>query len=93
LRSPMGLSLRKTGLSPPIYADRADWTVIDAGREVGRIYEDPYAAHPWYWAVCVINGAAAGIRTSGRANTIEEAKEQFQANYRKWLIWAKLEEA
>jgi hypothetical protein len=31
------------------------------------------------------------IRTNGRAATLEEAKAQFQANYRKWLVWAKLE--
>jgi hypothetical protein len=48
------LSLRRTGLSPPIYADRGDFTVIDAGREVGRIYEDPHASQPWFWSIIVI---------------------------------------
>jgi hypothetical protein len=39
----------------------------------------------------VIGAHQAGIRTNGRTATLEEAKEQFRANYRKWLVWAKLE--
>jgi hypothetical protein len=88
---PMSLSLRRTGLSPPVYADRADYIVIDAGREVGRIYEDPHASQSWFWSIIVIGARHAGIETSGRAATIEEAKEQFQANYQRWLVWANLE--
>jgi hypothetical protein len=39
----------------------------------------------------VIGAHQAGIRTNGRVATLEEAKAQFQANYRKWLVWAGLE--
>jgi hypothetical protein len=89
---PKNLSLRRIGLAPPVYADRADYVVIDAGREVGRIYKDRHASQRWYWGICVIGAAQAGIRTSGRADSFEEAKHQFHANYRQWLVWAKLEE-
>jgi hypothetical protein len=39
----------------------------------------------------MIGAHQAGIRTNGRAATLEEAKEQFETNYRRWLVWAKLE--
>jgi hypothetical protein len=89
----MRLSLRRTGLSPPVDADRADYIVIDDGREVGRIYEDRYTLPElrWYWSIIMIGAHRAGIKTSGRAPTIEAAKADFQANYRRWLVWAKLE--
>ena len=70
----MSLSLRRTGLSPPVYAKLADYTVIDAGREVGRIYEDPHASQPWFWSLTVFGAHLAGTKPSGRAATIEDAK-------------------
>jgi hypothetical protein len=45
----------------------------------------------WFWPILVIGSHQAGIRTNGRAATLEEAKAQFQTNYRRWLVWAKLE--
>jgi hypothetical protein len=89
----VSLSLRRTGLASPVYADRTDDTVIDDGREVGRLYEDRSTLPElrWYWSILVIGAHQAGIKTSGRAATIEAAKEAFQANYRRWLVWAKLE--
>jgi hypothetical protein len=50
--------------------------------------------HPscaWFLSILVIGAHQAGIRTNGRTATFEEAKAQFQTNYRKWLVWAKLE--
>ena len=32
-----------------------------------------------------------GCRPAGRAPTLDEAKAQLQTNFRKWLVWAKLE--
>ena len=87
----MSLSLRRTGPSPPVYAHLADYTVIDAGRQVGRIYEDPHVCQPWFWSILVIGACHAG-KTSGRAVSLEEAKADFQTNYRRWLIWANLGE-
>ena len=88
----MQLSLRHTGLAPDT-ANRKDYVIIDAGREIGRLYEDRSTLPElrWYWSIIVIGAHQAGIRTNGRAATIEEAKAQFQTNYRKWLVWARLE--
>jgi hypothetical protein len=87
----MRLSLRRTGLSPPAYAHRADYTVIDTGREVGRIYE--YDSQPWFWSLTVFGAHLAGTKASGRSATFETAKAEYEASYRRWLVWAKLEEA
>jgi hypothetical protein len=88
----MRLSLRHTSLAPPD-PNRVDYVVIDDGREVGRMYEDRYVPPDirWFWSIIVIGAHQAGIRTNGRTATLEEAKEQFKANFRKWLVWAKLE--
>ena len=88
----MRLSLRHTGLAPPD-PNPKDYVIIDAGREIGRLYEDRSALPElrWYWSIIVIGAHQAGIRTNGRAATIEEAKAQFEINYRKWLVWARLE--
>jgi hypothetical protein len=34
------LTMRPTGLASPAYATWEDWTALDDGRVVGRIYED-----------------------------------------------------
>jgi hypothetical protein len=90
----MQLSLRHTGLAPP-ELDRKDYVVTDDGREVGRLYEDQYTPPDmrWYWSILVIGAHQAGIKTSGHAATLEQAKADFQANYKRWLVWARLEEA
>jgi hypothetical protein len=46
----------------------------------------------WYWSLTVLGAGHAGIPKSGRAPTLEEAKTELQANFKKWLVWAKLEE-
>jgi hypothetical protein len=86
--------MRKTGLRSPAYADWFDCVVYDDGRPIGRIYEDRHALPDlrWYWSLTVLGAAHAGAN-SGRAPTLDEAKAQLQANFKKWLVWAKLEEA
>jgi hypothetical protein len=37
------LTLRPTGLSPPVYCDQLDYEVIEDGRSIGRMYEDWHA--------------------------------------------------
>ena len=34
----------------------------------------------------------AGIRTSGKVATLDDAKAQFEAAWRRWLAWTKLRE-
>jgi len=73
--------------------NRKDYVIHD-GREVGRLYEDRHTPPRlrWYWSITVIGAHQARIKTNGRAATFEEAKASFQTNYRRWLVWAKLEE-
>ena len=42
----MSLTMRPTGGHSPVYADRQDWTILDEGKPVGRIYEDASEASP-----------------------------------------------
>ena len=64
----MSLSMRRTGLSSPAYAD---WlgVVYEGGREIGRIYEDHHALPKlrWHWSLTVLGAWQAGIPISGRA--------------------------
>ena len=66
----MPLTMRPTGGHSPVYADRQDWTILDDGKPVGRIYEDASVSQPadlrWFWSVTVYAGPKAGIPTSGK---------------------------
>jgi hypothetical protein len=82
----MALTLRRTGLSSPVYADQIDYTVLEDGREIGRIYEDRHSRPElrWFWSITVFVGSQPGIVTNGRAPTIEQAKAQFLENWLKY---------
>jgi hypothetical protein len=90
----MPLTMRPTGLASPVYEHLQDWTVLNDGQAVGRIYEDGSASTPpemrWFWSVTVYVNPKAGIVTSGKALTLAVAKAQFEAAWRQWLAWAKL---
>jgi hypothetical protein len=67
----------------PVSRDQLDYTVIEDGREIGRMYEDR-SARPelrWFWSIVVFVGSRPGIATHGRTATIEEAKAQFLRNW------------
>ena len=84
--------MRPTGGHSPVYADRQDWTIFDDGKPVGRIYENAGAGTPadlrWFWSIIVYVHPRAGIPTSGKVPTLDEAKAQFQAAWRQWLARA-----
>ena len=40
----MPLTMRPIGGHSPVYQDRQDWTILDEGQPVGRIYEDTSAS-------------------------------------------------
>jgi hypothetical protein len=86
----MPLTLRPTGLSRDPNA--IDWNVFDGGTQpVGRIYEDPAAPSDdvrWFWALQIVGASRAGVDTSGRAATLDEAKAAFRRNYEAWQDWA-----
>ena len=86
----MPLTMRPTGGHSPVYQDRQDWTILDEGQPVGRIYEDPSASTSadmrWFWAITVYVWPDAGIVTSGKTPTLDQAKAEFQ---RSWIAWTK----
>ena len=92
----MPLTMRPTGGHSPVYQDRQDWTIFEDGRPVGRIYEDATAGTPadlrWFWSIIVYVNPRAGIVTSGKVPTLDEAKAQFEASWRRWLAWTNLRE-
>jgi hypothetical protein len=79
------LRLRRTGLSPPIYRDQLDYEVVQDGRVVGRIYEDPHTLPElrWFWSITAFVGYQPDIVTNGRAPTLELAKARFFKNWQK----------
>jgi hypothetical protein len=74
----MALTLRPSGGPSRVYQHRQDWTIFDEGKPVGRIYEDTSASTSadlrWFWSITTRVLPDAGIRTSGRAPTLGEAK-------------------
>jgi hypothetical protein len=79
------LTLRPTGLSPPIYHNQLDYEVVEDGRPVGRMYEDLHALPElrWFWSITVFVGDRLGVTTDGRAPTLELAKARFLNNWKK----------
>ena len=79
----MALFLRPTGLSSAAYQDQADYIVTEDGRSIGRIYEDRHTLPElgWFWSITIYVDPKLGITTSGRAATIERAKEQFRHSW------------
>ena len=79
------LSLRSTGLSPPIYRDQLDYEVLEDGRPIGRMYEDLHALPTlrWFWSITVFVGDRPGVTTNGRVATLTEAKARFVENWEK----------
>jgi hypothetical protein len=53
----------------------------------GRIYEDASASTPadlrWFWSVTMYVDPKAGIITSGKVATLDEAKAQFETAWRR----------
>jgi hypothetical protein len=88
----MALTMRHTPLeSSPAFAHLADWQVLDDGKPVGRIYERHAPANPdqtWFWSITAYVEPRAGLRTSGTASTLEEAKAAFRDTWDRWCAWA-----
>jgi hypothetical protein len=81
----MALTLRFTAPSSD-YRDWLDYTIVEDGRrDVGRLYEDRHTRPElrWLWSITVYINPNLGISTSGRAPTINEAKEHFLRNWQK----------
>ena len=61
-----------------------DFAVIDGERNVGRLYcERLPEGVRWRWFLQAFDVVPVGIRASGHADTLAEAKAEFLAEYRK----------
>ena len=90
----MTLKMRPSGLaSSGYYKDHADYLIFCGGWNIGRIYEIRSGPEElrWFWALH-FPGRPENLRTDNRAGSLEAAKEEFEACWRKWKAWAKLEE-
>jgi hypothetical protein len=86
------LTMRATDIAhSPGLSDLEDWTVLDDGRPVGRIYErraPASATQTWHWSITEYVEPRAGLRTSGTSSTLNEAKAAFKASWLRWRAWA-----
>jgi hypothetical protein len=59
-----------------------DYDVFDGDREVGRIYcVTDMPDSPWFWEVSF---QLTGRKSYGHADSLEEAKAAFRAEYEAW---------
>jgi hypothetical protein len=45
----------------------------------------------WFWTLYGVVGKPPKVHTNGHAATFEETKAQFEAAWRQWLAWAKVD--
>jgi hypothetical protein len=86
----MRLSLSRNGHVSTGYQNCCEYTVLENGRSIGRIFQrDTVPELRWFWSLTTIGAYQPGIHTHGRASTIEAATADFQANYQRWLVAAR----
>ena len=90
----MPLTMRPTGLRSPADQDRADYTIYSGEWAMGRIYEQRGGPEHmrWFWSLYGVVGKPPKVHTNDHAPTLDEAKAQFEAAWRRWLAWANLHE-
>jgi hypothetical protein len=83
----MALVLRLTEPQSSADKDRLDFTIYEAGKPVGRIYEDPglgtSSDEQWFWSITDYVDPRLDIVTSGKAPTLEDAKVRFRQSWEK----------
>ena len=77
----MALTMRPTGLGHGVYKDNVDYSVNWSGPKELR----------WFWALHALGGRET-LRASNRVATLEVAKAEFEASWKQWKAWAKMEE-
>jgi hypothetical protein len=72
----MPLTMRPTGLSSPIDQHLMDYTIYSGEWPMGRIHEERERREDqrWVWSLFGILANPPGMRTDGRAPTLEAAK-------------------
>jgi hypothetical protein len=89
----MPLTMRPTGLSSGVYKDSVDYSVFCGEWCIGRIYETRSGTEQlrWFWALHA-HTKPANLRIANQVATLEDAKAEFQACWKQWKAWAKMEE-
>jgi hypothetical protein len=89
----MPLKMRPTGLSSGFYKDTVDNSVFCGEWCIGRIYETRSgpADLRWFWAFHAPSKPGT-LRISNHVATLEVAKSEFEASWKQWKAWAKMEE-
>jgi hypothetical protein len=61
---------------------------------MGRIYEERGMPEEmgWFWSIFSILRNPPDVLTNGHARTLDAAKADLEASWRKWLAWAELSE-
>jgi hypothetical protein len=65
-----------------------DWVFIYKGKNVGRCYRSSFGmtvGTSWLWTIYSPK-TIPGIAERGHAGTLEQAQEDFKANYRKMFV-------
>jgi hypothetical protein len=90
----MSLTYHQTDFVSPIDKVRVDYAVFSGKWAMGRVHQLADGAEPlrWSWSLYGVLGKPLGLRSDGRAATLEAAKAQFEASWRQWLEWAMLRE-
>jgi predicted RNase H-like HicB family nuclease len=83
----MALTMRPSGLSSPAYKDEFDVVIYEDGNAVGRIYEVGGIGTPpdvrCFWSMFMLVDWRAGVVTSGKVATLEEAKARLKESLAK----------
>jgi hypothetical protein len=58
-----------------------DFDVFDGEQNVGRIYRINASTEAWFWGV---KFTLTGRKSYGNAETLDEAKAMFKAEYERW---------
>jgi hypothetical protein len=88
----MSLTMRPTGGHSPVYADRQDWTILDEGKLVGRIYEGASASTAadlrWFWSIILYVDPQANMVT--KRSLTRRSEVRFRGQTGKHLLASKL---
>lgn len=86
----MGLTFQEINLLDDA---RRQYIAMSGGLPIGCIYEtSDHLGTGWSWSIFGVNAGRAVMETRGSLETFAEAKARLDANWEKWLAWAKLSE-
>jgi hypothetical protein len=89
----MALKMRPTGLSSGYYKNTVDYSIFCGEWCIGRISENRSGPEHMRWSwVAALPQQARSLRTSNEVATLDAAKAEFEASWKQWKAWAKMEE-